>query len=111
MARKYTPRRAGKRWLEGAPPYILDVIWEQGRNATADCITVLLTGDMLLGDGTYPGTHVQFIGLDTLGRGYWGELTAHQTAAFRYHRGRHRVTWASLPDVVKREARYRVEGA
>lgn len=27
--RKYTPRRAGKRWLEGAPEYVLDCIYDR----------------------------------------------------------------------------------
>ena len=112
MSRKYTPRRASKRWLEGAPSYILDVIWERGPNATADCITVLLTGDELIrpeGSLEYTDCRVPYIGLDVCGRGCWGELSAYEAAGFRYRRKHHRATWASLPEIVRREVIYRVE--
>ena len=43
--RPYKPRRAGKRWLEEAPEYILDVFDNKGK--TADRYTVLFGGSML----------------------------------------------------------------
>lgn len=108
--RRYKPRRFGAKWNAGAPPYVLDVTCNP---AFDDCYTVLLTGDTLLyyppESREYRHCHVQYIGLNRAGRGYWGEMPAHDAASYRYRQKHRRVTWDSLPDAVKREVVYRVE--
>jgi hypothetical protein len=77
--RTYTPRRANlKRWLEQAPPYILDVFDNKGK--TADRYTVFLCGEFLSGD-TYANTHVPYLGMSEApshpqGVSMWGEMDA-----------------------------------
>lgn len=110
---QYTPRRAGlKRWLEGAPEYILDVLDNKGKSA--DRYTVLFTGALLStrhGEPvrTFSNTLVQYLGLSDApshpqGVSMWGEMAAHEAAAYRYRCSHDRVRWLDLPDHIRAHA-------
>lgn len=100
--RTHRPRRAGARWLVGAPAEVLD-IWDNG-GRTLDRITVYFF-DPANGYGAY-GAHagettIDYLGVSETGQGFsqWGEVTAEQRASLAYYKtvetGR-RVTWDSL---------------
>jgi len=95
----YTPRRANlKRWLEGAPEHILDCFDSRG---PGERYTVFITGEENL-IRTESGVHIQYFGTsEGLGISGWGEMLAHQAAAYRYRFGRHRIKWADLPEAVR----------
>lgn len=100
--RKYTPRRAGKRWREGAPDYILDC-FDFGPE-TADRYIIIFGGpDWTEGDGTYARTWLHYLGCGEGGRGFsqWGEMSAHNAAAFRYANGHRRVRWLDLSEATR----------
>ena len=105
----YTPRRASKRWLEGAPSYVLDCL--DSGDKVADRYTVLFTGDLLLrspaGSKRYADTYVQYLGMSgapTHPQGFsqWGELAAHNAAMYRYRSKHARVRWLDLPAHIRR---------
>lgn len=113
MATNYTPRRAGKkRWLEGAPGYILDVLDNRGK--TTDRYTVLFTAQFLI-PRTYrrfANTTVQYLGMSdspTHPQGFsqWGELSAADAAAYRYRSGKHRIRWLDLPEHIRKHVQFR----
>ena len=113
MGKTYKPRRAGKRWLESAPPYILDVLDNGGK--TADRYTVLFTGDLLMSDGTCGGTLVPYLAMSDApahpqGVSIWGELTAYDASSFRYRRGHDRVRWLDLPGNIRAHVVARATG-
>lgn len=100
--RRYVPRRAGKRWLADAPAYVLDVL-DSGNGG--ERYTVLFTGDLLIrdADGT---VYVQYLGMSGApthpqGVSMWGELKAHEVAAYRYRSGHHRIKWSDLPEHIR----------
>ena len=109
MNRQYRPRRAGKRWLEGAPPEVLDVFDNGGK--TADRYTVFFGGSLLVRKGNYAGPslvnlYVPYLGMSEnpshpQGVGMWGELSAYEVVSYRYKCGRERIRWADLPDAVR----------
>lgn len=106
-ASTYTPRRAGKaRWLQDAPEWVLDVLDDKQSH---DRYTVLLTGSQLVSDGTYAGTHIQYVASSEHGGTYWGELSAHETAAYRYRCSHQRIKWLDLPEAVRKAVTARVE--
>lgn len=107
--RKYSPRRASKKWLEGAPPYILDcfdhpqyadrfTIWFAGSQAyhlkkdggtgqgPDQCHNTVLTG---LGTSEHGGTSGAL------------EYRAHDVAQFRYRNSHRRVRWLDLPEATR----------
>lgn len=104
MRNTYTPRRANaKRWLNGAPPHVLDCF--QNKSGTWD---VLYTGHLLspAENRTYANCEVQGREMDRepchpQGVGMGFSLKAHEAAAYRYRNGKRRVTWESLPEKVK----------
>jgi hypothetical protein len=105
----YTPRRAGKRWQEGAPEYILDVFDNKGK--TFDRYTVLFCGSLLgwmpLEQRTYANTYIQYLDMSdnpTHPQGFsqWGEMTAPQAAAYRYRDGHQRIRWLDLPEHIRK---------
>ena len=110
--RKYTPRRASKRWLEGAPDYILDCFDDKG---AGDRYTVLFAGPLLISDGTFGGTYVQGLGMSGApshpqGVSQWFELKAHEAAAYRERvRRRERVRWLDLPEHIRKHVIARAE--
>lgn len=96
--RKYTPRRAGARWREGAPDYVLDVFDHPDFH---DRYSVLLTGDTLVSDGTFSGTYIQGIGLSESGASNWFDVRAYEAAAYRYSNHHRRIRWLDLPECVR----------
>ena len=109
MSRQYRPRRAGKHWLEGAPPEVLDVF--DAGDKYADRYTVFFGGELLIlpppGEYAGPGNvRVPYLGMSEnpchpQGVGMWGELRAYEVVDYRYKHGRERIRWADLPDAVK----------
>lgn len=109
MSREYRPRRASKRWLEGAPPEVLDVF--DAGDAYADRYTILLGGHYVyqrdpeqppspantvipyLASGPNPSSH----------RGVYlrDEFTAVRAAQYRRSAQRQRICWADLPEAVR----------
>jgi hypothetical protein len=110
MAKAYKPRRAGARWMEGAPAYILDVFDEP---TAGDRYTILFSGEFVLGDGTYAGTSIQYLGCNAqpthpaFGVSMWGEFSAYDAARFRYARGHRRVRWLDLPEHIREHVQAR----
>lgn len=105
----YTPRRANlKRWLEGAPDYVLDVFDNKGK--TADRYDVLFTGpDFLLRDGSteYKDTYVPYLSMSDApshpqGVSMWGEMTAYDAARYRFRVGHRRIRWLDLPEHIRK---------
>ena len=109
MNRQYRPRRARSRWLEGAPPEVLDVF--DAGDKYADRYTVFFGGSLLAlpDDGAAAGRGnviIPYLGMSgnpssPQGVGVWGELRAYEVADYRYKHGRERIRWADLPDAVK----------
>lgn len=99
----YTPRRASlKRWLEDAPPYILDVFDSKG---SGDRYTVFFTGYPIEGD-TLAHTRIQFLGMDDhpthpQGISQWGEMSGYDCANYRYKTGKQRIRWLDLPEAIR----------
>jgi hypothetical protein len=100
--RPYKPRRAGKRWLQDAPSYILDVFDDK---RTIDRYTVFLGGDWILqlNDDTW----LQYIGMSGApehpqGFSQFGELRAHEAANYRYRNGHYRIKWNDLPEHIRK---------
>lgn len=98
--RSYKPRRAGKRWREGAPDYILDCFDDK---CAGDRYTVFVTETVGEGDQL----QVQYLGMNTMpthpqhGISQWGALTAAYAARYRYRNGHHRVRWKDLPEHIR----------
>lgn len=108
VMRKYTPRRAGKRWLQDAPSYVLDVVRHRKDEGDGG-FDVLFTGELL---GTIQGqpkdfAHVYVMGLDLSADGRYCsfELDAYQAAQFRYRNSKRRVRWADVPTAVQNAVR------
>lgn len=114
--RKYTPRRASKtRWLEGAPDYVLDVFDSKDGG---ERYTVMFTFPLsyVLGSdgkplpegqrGEYGRTYIQFLGMSGApthpqGVSMWGEMRAHEAAAYRYRVKHQRTRWLDLPEHIR----------
>lgn len=103
----YRPRRAGKRWREGAPEYILDCF--DNRGETCDHYTVMFWPER----GTRRDVWVQYLGMSDApshpqGVSMWGELSAHDAANYRYRVKHQRVRWLDLPEHIRQHvvARY-----
>lgn len=112
MVKQYTPRRAGlKRWLEGAPPYILDVLDSKG---PGERYTVVFGADFMPRRGTYAESRVAFLGMDDSPTGahgvsMWGEFGAYECAMYRYRCKHHRVRWLDLPENIRAHVIARAE--
>ena len=112
--RKYTPRRAGARWLAEAPDYVLDCFDDP---RTGDRYTVMFTGSLLETFGeeqTFANVRVQFLGMSGApthpqGISMWGELKAHEAAAYRCANHHRRVKWLDLPEEIRRHVQGRAE--
>lgn len=101
----YRPRRAGKRWLEHAPEYVLDVFDNKGK--TADRYTVLF-GGTLLDPQLLKERKVHFLGMSEhpthpQGVSMWGECPA------SWRPSRQRIRWADLPESIRKHVIERVE--
>ena len=87
------PRRAGTRWREGAPAYVLDslALPEGGYD-------ILVCGSGVNDPGAgaiYLHTATCGAVLDT------GEISALDCAGYRKRMGRHRKKWSGLPNEVR----------
>lgn len=104
--RDYTPRRCGKRWLDGdCPPEIL-AIFDYGTNET-DRFDVFYVEVSTV---TYPDSSrvehwQQFVSLTESGARYHGEMEAHKVAAYRYRMKHRYAKWSTLPEAVKSAVR------
>ncbi len=102
MARHYTPRRAGARWREEAPAYILDCFDDQ---KSGERYTIFFAAPFVSGE-TYANARIPYLGMSDApthpqGISMWGELDAYQASAYRYSNGRHRVRWLDLPEHIR----------
>jgi len=110
----YTPRRAGKRWQESAPSYVLDVLDNGGK--TADRYTVIFgaalafhtdaAGAIHDGPGDYGRTWLQYLAMSDApthpqGFSQCGELSAYDAASYRRASQRHRIRWLDLPEHIR----------
>lgn len=105
MARNYKPRRAGARWLEGAPEWVLDCF---DNPQFADRYTVIFGGSLVEGDGTYAGTWLHYLSSSADPRycSGTGDFKAHECADYRYRNGKRRVRWLDLPESVRKLAEW-----
>lgn len=99
--KKYQPKRATKRWLEGAPEYVLSC----HREADGD-YAVWIGGSQSL--PIYQGQHwVDYLELTSSGASMSGSVLAHERAA--YLRRRPKCRWLDMPESVRKEVINRVE--
>ncbi len=94
-----SPRRAGARWSESAPPFILDCFDNKG--ATVDRYTVMFcapyadtAGEVLYLSLSGAPAHPQ-------GVSQWGGISPREAAAYRYSAKRQRVRWLDLPEHIR----------
>lgn len=97
----YTPRRASKRWLEGAPAYVLDIL---DQPQFADRYTVMLTGAFLYPQTgrTFANCRVPYLTMSDhpthpQAVSMFGEMSAADAAAFRWRVKHRRKAWVDLP--------------
>jgi hypothetical protein len=115
MSRFYTPRRFGKRWREGAPAYVLDVLEDK---RCGERYTVLFTfplsyalgrDGLPMGKGVrgeFGRTWIQYLGMSGApthpqGVSMWGEMKAYEAASYRYRCKHHRIRWLDLPEHIR----------
>lgn len=101
MRDTYTPRRASKRWLEGAPSYILDVFRDGPAKAPGGYF-ILFTGELYepkpFRDAWVQGLEIDNHPTHPQGVSLWTELEAYQAAGFRYRAKHRRVRWLDVPE-------------
>lgn len=102
--RKYTPRRASKRWLDGDCPAGVLAIFDHPN--TFDRYTVIYR-DVI---ESHRGPILTYVGASEhpfhpQGFGQHGEMEAHEAATFRYANNRHACKWSDLPPDVQRLVR------
>lgn len=97
--KEYTPRRANlKRWLAGAPDYVLDVFRNPAYPAEGLEVWLTLTN----GGPDYASTWVCGCAMNLSGTmGNSLELRAYDLAAYRYRNARHRIPWSEVPEAGK----------
>lgn len=109
----YTPRRASKRWLDGAPAYVLDVM-RDGPAKDPHGYFVLFTGE-LYDRKPYRDAWVQGLEINNApthpayGVSLWTELRAHEAAAYRYSAKHRRVRWLDVPAELRAHIQARAE--
>lgn len=87
---RYQPKRSSKRWLEGAPDYVL-AIYDGGAQFSHDRYTVMLCGIFWEAD---MGREVMYCGLGESGGTHSGQMSA------SVRRGK-KMRWCDLPPVVQ----------
>lgn len=98
---RYIPRTASKKWLEGAPDYILSI---HDRPSFHDRYTVFFKPQCTGTLGNGPGdTWIQYVGVSADARSYWGELKAFERNT------NNKVKWLDLPEKVRQEVILRYE--
>jgi hypothetical protein len=108
MPMLYRPRRARQQWLEGAPPYVLDVLGPS--NARGD----FMEYDILIWDGVlgeYKDTQIDALDISANGASCWWGLDAYDMAQYRYRNGKRRMKWADLPETIKKTVINRMQEA
>ena len=111
---RYTPRRAGIRWREGAPAHVLDVFDNRGQSA--DRYSVLFCGEQMITDGTRAGTYIPYLTMSGApshpqGISMFGELRSWEAAAYRYRFKRFRIRWLDLPEHIRAHTLARIAEA
>ncbi len=109
--KKYTPRRAGARWREDAPGYVLDIF--DNRGDSCDRYSVLLCGEHLISDGTRAGTYIPYLTMSdapshSQGISMWGELRAWEAAGYRSRCKQWRIKWIDLPEHIRAHVMSRI---
>jgi hypothetical protein len=114
MKTNYVPRRAGlKRWLKGAPDYILDVLNVAN---CADHYVVFLGKQFIFhikdgiaddGPDEFGNTHVAVLFMSdepssSQGVSIWDTMTAYNQATYRYNHKHRRIRWKDLPDTIRK---------
>jgi hypothetical protein len=109
MKKQYVPKRATKRWLNGAPDYILDCFFHPN---FVDCYEVFFgksesfhvkrDGTTASGPDQYHNTYINGISTSENG-GVSGafEMTAHEVAMYRYRNKHRKIAWQDLPDTTR----------
>ena len=106
MKHDYTPRRMPRRFLDGAPDYVLDVI-DHGPGGPHDRYAVIFgKSEMCRANGTY---YLHGLGLSESGASYWFELSRYDAGAYRARNQRRRIAWNALPVCVRDAVIDRVE--
>lgn len=106
MRRNYKPRRQSKRWLDSDCPAGVLAIFDHpqfGDRYTvfyAEPIAGNTYADMWLGYRAMSETPASAQGI-----GIYGEMRAHELAAYRFANGHRKAKWSSLPEDVKRLVR------
>ncbi len=102
-------RRAGARWREGAPAYILDVF----RHPAIDSFYILF-GKEFAGwnegfrDWEIAGLEVNSCPTNpAFGVSLWGTTPASTVAAYRYANRHRRIRWLDIPENVREHIIYR----
>jgi hypothetical protein len=103
MPGQYKPRRAGQRWRENAPDYILDCF--DNRGATADRYSVLMYWPELEGNVAVLG--MSSSPTNPQGVSMWSEYHGRELSAYRYREGHHRVKWSDLPANIRQHVEAR----
>lgn len=95
MPHSYTPRRAPRRFMEGAPDYVLDVL-DHGEESGADRFTVFF-GPRVCGD-TFADSSFLYLGMSEAGRAVsmFGEMNALDMRRYRETQRRRRIRWQDL---------------
>lgn len=106
MGKRYTPRRASKRWLDGDCPDGVLAIFDHPK--FADRYTVIYAepvcgstyADMRLGYRAMSANprHPQGIGM-------YGDFSAHEAAQYRYANRHRACRWSDLPPEVQKLVR------
>ena len=111
MSKKYTPRRASKRWLDGdCPDWVLDIF---DNPAYGDRYTIIygkalafhtkVDGSLGALPDQYHNTYLQHLSASEnpthpQGIGMHGEFSAHDAAMYRLRNKHRKVKWSSLPE-------------
>ena len=103
MPTTYTPRRAGSRWLEGAPAYILDCFDERG---PGERYTVFFGTEFMSRRGDFASSWISYLGMSDApthpqGVSLWGEMKAWNAVEYRTRRKHRRVRWQDLPEHIR----------
>lgn len=96
---RYSPRRQSRRWLDGdCPRGVLAIYYD--KREPADAYTVFFA-QPVVSDGTYAGTAIEYAGISENGVGFHGELSAYETAQFRFRNAHRACKWTDLPEAVR----------
>jgi hypothetical protein len=103
--RNYTPRRQSPRWRDGDCPSGVLAIYDHP--AFADRYTVFYADPLRTGRGVW----IQYRAMGPApfhpqGIGLYGEMQAHEAAAYRYANRHRAAKWSALPEDCKRLVRH-----